>query len=85
MSHKLKIANVLRAIGAALSPEVDDAKAGSLALSVIREADPAVRGVLDVSTSLDPDALDSLSFRELVALAQQHDITPASTPPELQP
>lgn len=72
-----------RAIGAALDPEADPLKAGSLALSIIREADPAVSGVLDVSTSLDPEGIESMSFRELLAVAQAHGIEVGSTPPAL--
>jgi hypothetical protein len=72
-----------RAIGAALDPESDPLKAGSLALSIIREAEPRSSATLEVTGEIDPDAIEKLSFRELMSLAASHGITPAETPPQL--
>jgi hypothetical protein len=67
-----------------LNPETDDAKAGSLALSIIREADPRDSAVLEVGATLNGDAIQNMSLSELVSAAQQLGIDwrdPSETPP----
>lgn len=71
-----------RVLGAALSPETDDAKAAGIALAVIREVDPSQEASVEISGDVD---LNSLSYSQLLGLAAQYGIDPQgqdSTPPE---
>jgi hypothetical protein len=60
-----------RAVGAALSPEVEDSKAGALALRLLDTADPPVKAEVEVSGPVD---VNSMSFSELIAYADAQGI-----------
>jgi hypothetical protein len=73
-----------RALNGALSPEVDPATGAKLSLAIIREADPPVQATVQVSENITPADVDAMSYRELLALAEQAGIAipeGAPTPP----
>jgi len=59
-----------RAVGAALSAETDDAKAAGTALRLISEADPPVQASVEVSGDLSADAVNQMSYSQLLAVAE---------------
>ena len=68
-----------RALDAALDPDVDSLRAGQLALSIIKEADPAEKGQLVLSQELTPQGVDNLSLSELIAVAERLQLSPPET------
>jgi hypothetical protein len=73
------------AVNAALDPEADSLRAGSLALRLIETADPPAQTTLEVSADLRPEDVRNLSYRELLAVAEAYNLTPlepSETPPE---
>jgi hypothetical protein len=59
-------------------------KAAQLALGIIREADPPNQAVLEVGANLTVDAVQGMSFSELMRVAEAHGIEVPSAP-ELTP
>jgi hypothetical protein len=70
-----------RAVGAALSPEVEDSKAGALALRLLDAADPPSQTTVEVSGPVD---VNSMSFSELIAYADAHGIDWRTRPEQLE-
>jgi hypothetical protein len=66
-----------RAVGAALDESVRPEVAARLCLDLIEAVDPKQQTVTTVTGSLDPEALDSMSFRELLSFAQDNGIHPS--------
>jgi hypothetical protein len=58
-----------RALGAALSPDVDDAKAAGIAMRLIETADPPAQASVEISADLRPEDVRKLSYRELIAFS----------------
>jgi hypothetical protein len=67
-----------RAIDAALDPSADSLRAGSLALSIIKEAEPASSGHIELSTEITAESVDNLGLSELLVMAGRLGLTPAS-------
>jgi hypothetical protein len=65
-----------RALGAALSPATDDAKAAGIAIRLIETADPPSQATLEISADLTPEDVDKLSYSELLRVAEAWGITP---------
>lgn len=84
--HAARLAG--RAIHAALSPEVEDAKAGALALRVIEAAEPRDQSTLTLTAE---QAVEEMSLGELIAFAQANGLDVGSlgetppTPPQALP
>jgi hypothetical protein len=65
-----------RAVGAALNPDADPLKAGSLAVKLIETADPPNQAVLELSAELTPEGVENLSYSDLIRLADSLGLTP---------
>jgi hypothetical protein len=63
-----------RAVGAALNPETDDAKAAGIAMRLIETADPPAQATLEISGPLTEDALKEMSLSQLIAYADAQGI-----------
>jgi len=60
-----------RAVSAALSPETDDAKAAGIAMRLIEQADPPSQARVEVSGELTLDAVNRMSYSQLLELAER--------------
>jgi hypothetical protein len=71
-----------RALDAALDPNADPIKAGSLALRVIDTVDPPTQASLEISGALSSEQIERMSLSEAIAYANQLGIeVPAELPP----
>jgi hypothetical protein len=72
-----------RAVGAALNPETDAAKAAGIAMRLIETADPPSEATVEISGPVDPG---TMSLSELIAYAEAHGIDWRTRPeqPELE-
>jgi hypothetical protein len=64
-------------VNAALSAELDDAKAAGIAIRLVETADPPSQAVLEVSADLTPEDVERLSYSELIRVAQAWGIGPS--------
>jgi hypothetical protein len=70
-----------------LNPETDDAKAAGIAMRLIEQADPPSQATLEISGPVTSEALEKMSWSELIAYADANGIdwqTPPETPPALE-
>jgi hypothetical protein len=63
-----------RAVGAALNPETDDAKAAGIAIRLIDQADPPSQATVEVSGPVTSEDVKNWSFSQLIAYADAHGI-----------
>jgi hypothetical protein len=56
-----------RAVGAALSPETDDAKAAGIAIRLIEQSDPPAQATVEVRADVP---IEEMSYSELIAFAR---------------
>jgi hypothetical protein len=67
-----------RAVNGALSDKVDDATGAKLAMALIDQVDPPVEASVEVKFPQSAEDVDKLSYRELLALADELGIRPSS-------
>jgi hypothetical protein len=63
-----------RAVGAALNPETEDAKAAGIAIRLIEQADPPSQATVEVSGPVSVEDIKGWSFSQLIAYADAHGI-----------